>query len=416
MLVNSESTGISDSVARQLHETKATPLAHRLVLLIMLVYVAKIADVIEGLGGFEIGKILIAMAILALIIEKGGWREGLWQHPIVRPFLAITVLVLFSVPFSIWPGQSVNYLLQVFVKDLIFALLLLVTIQSFRDIKRTIWMFVVAALILDYVLLRHGLVGVSTFQLGRNEIAMVTVLAVAMLLPLPAGGVMKAAKWAALVVMVAAILNSESRGSYLGLAVVAVAHIYLRVGGKLAATAVVVMVLGYVAYIQLPASVTGRVETIINYEQDYNFTAQEGRVEIWKRGLRMVKENPITGVGIGNFTTADGIMRTVPGRWMNAHNSPLQVAAEIGVLGFVFYIVLLVRMFRTSDALRKAPPDKDMAAIGDALVLTFIGYAVTGFFLHAGFATIFYIVIVLTIAADRIAARAKTRSEHELSH
>jgi O-antigen ligase len=177
-----------------------------------------------------------------------------------------------------------------------------------------------------------------------------------------------------------------------------------------------VMVLGYVAYTQLPASVAGRVETIINYEQDYNFTAQDGRVEIWKRGLRMIKEDPFTGVGIGNFTTADGLMRTLPGRWMNAHNSPLQVAAEIGLLGFVFYIVLLVRMFRTSNQLRKAPPDKDMALIGNALVLTFIGYAVTGFFLHAGFATIFYILIVLTIAADRIAARMKARSGHELSH
>lgn len=416
MLANSAGTRTADSVAARLHDTKETPLAHRLVLLIMLVYVAKIADVIEGLGGFEIGKVLIAMAILALIVEKGGWREGLWQHPIVRPFLAISVLVLFSVPFSIWPGQSVNYLLQVFVKDIIFGLLLLVTIQSFRDLKRTMWMFVVAALILDYVLLRHGIVGASTFQLGRNEIAMVTVMAVAMLLPLPAKGAMKIAKWAALAVMAVAIANSESRGSYLGLAVVLVAYIYLRVGGKLAATAMVVMVVGYVAYTQLPASVTGRVETIINYEQDYNFTAQEGRIEIWKRGMRMVKEHPLTGVGIGNFTTADGLMRTVPGRWMNAHNSPLQVAAEIGLLGLVLYIVMLVRMFRASNELRRAPPDKNMAAIGDALVLTFIGYAVTGFFLHAGFATIFYILIVLTIAADRIAARMKARSQHELSH
>jgi O-antigen ligase len=416
MLANSASTRVSEPAAISWNDTKATPIAHRLVLLIMLVFVAKIADVIEGLGGFQIGKVFIALAILALIVEKGGWREGLWQHPIVRPFLVITVLVLASVPFSIWPGQSVNYLLQVFAKDLIFALLLLVTIQSFRDLKRTMWMFVVAALILDYVLLRHGLAGVSAFQLGRNEIAMVTVLAVAMLLPLPAAGVMKVVKWGALVFMVAAILNSESRGSYLGIAVVGVAHIYLRVGGKLAATAVVVLVLGYVAYTQLPASVTGRVETIVNYEQDYNFTAQEGRVEIWKRGLRMIKANPLTGVGIGNFTTADGLMRTVPGRWMNAHNSPLQVAAEIGLLGLIFYLVLLVRMFRASSALRKAPPDKDMALMGDALVLTFIGYAVTGFFLHAGFATIFYILIVLTIAADRIAARMKARGEHELSH
>lgn len=420
MLANNASTSVADSVSERLHETKTTPMAHWLMLLIMLVFVAKIGDVIEGLGGFEIGKVLIATAILALIVEKGGWRDGLWQHPVVRPFLAIIVLALFSVPFSIWPGQSVNYLLQVFFKEVIFAFLLLLTIHSFKDIKRTMWTFVIAALILDYVMLRHGVIGVSTFHLGRNEIAMVTVLAVAMLLPLSASGPMRIAKWVALAVMAFAVISSESRGSYVGLAVVLVAYIYLRVGGKLAATAVAALALGYVAYTQLPASVTGRVDTIINYEQDYNFTAQDGRVEIWKRGLRMVKENPITGVGIGNFTTADGLMRTSPGRWMNAHNSPLQVAAEIGVLGFVFYIVLLMRMFRASNGLRMAVPDqdlnKDMAPIGDALFLAFIAYAVTGFFLHAAFATIFYVLIVLTISADRIAARMKARSEHELSH
>lgn len=414
MPANSASTPVSDSVGVRLHETKATPMAHRLALLLMLVFVAKIADVIEGLGGFEIGKVLTATAILALIVEKGGWRDGLWRHPIARPFSAITVLVLFSVPFSIWPGQSVNYLLQVFVKDLIFALLLLVTMQSFKDIKRTMWAFAVAALILDYVMLRYGVVGVSAFHLGRNEIAMVTVMAVAMLLPLSASGAMRMVKWTAVAVMVAAIIGSESRGSYLGIAVVLVAYIYMRIGGKIAATTVIVMVVGYVAYTHLPASVTGRVETIIHYEKDYNFTAQEGRLEIWKRGLRMVRENPIAGVGIGNFTTADGMMRTGPGRWMNAHNSPLQVAAEIGLLGLVFYVVLLVRMFRAGNQLRRSPPDKEGALIGDALVLAFMAYAVTGFFLHAGFATIFYILIVLTIAADRIAA--KVRSEHELSH
>lgn len=415
MLANSASSRVvtAGSISSGI---RATPVSHWLALFIMLVFVAKIGDVIEGLGGFGIGKVLIALAIVALIVEKGGWREGLWRHPIVRPFAAVAALVVLSVPFSIWPGQSVNYILQVFLKDLIFVLLLLVTIQSSRDLRRTIWMLVAAALILDYVMLRHGVTGVAAFHLGRNEIAMATVMAVAMLLPLPARRVARIVKWAALGVMAVAIIDSESRGSYVGLAAVVVINIYLQLGRKVAATAIVALVLGYVAYTQLPASVTGRVETIINYEQDYNFTAQEGRLEIWKRGLRMVKENPLTGVGIGNFTTADGLMRESPGRWMNAHNSPLQVAAEIGLLGLAFYIVLLVRMFRTTNALRTAPPDDGMARIGDALLLALVGYAVTGFFLHAGFATIFYILIVLTIAADRIAARARSGAEHELSH
>jgi len=393
-----------------LDHARSTPWAHRFTLLAMFVYVAKIADVLPPLSGLGLGKILIGLAIGALILEGGGWREGLLRNPILRPFLGIIFFVLAAIPFAIWPGNSFNYLTDSFAKEVVFIFLLILTTRTYEDIRRVIWTLVLNALVLDYVFFKYGLADIVQTPVGRNEIAMVSVMALGLLLPLKTEGMGKLLKVAGILTLIAAVLTSASRGGYLGLAFVLATFMYFRLGKKIGLTAMALIVIAYLGYLQLPSDVRTNIDSIINYEQDYNVTAPEGRMEIWKRGIRIIYENPILGVGINNFAVAEGQLDAGIRRpWMTAHNSPLQVAAEIGIPGMIIYFILISRLFSAALRLRKESHPDGFSNVGTALFIALVGYMAAGFFLSQGFSVVFYIIMAMSLSGERIISYLKAR-------
>ncbi len=79
-----------------------------------------------------------------------------------------------------------------------------------------------------------------------------------------------------------------------------------------------------------------------------------GRTDVWTVGWRMVEDHPVRGIGNGNFANTSVHYLLQPGSIVRddfivdtpkvAHNSYLEVLAELGVVGLVlFAIVLRVR-------------------------------------------------------------------------
>lgn len=391
--------------------------SHRFTLLSMFVYLGKVGDIFPILNKLQLGKILIAFAILAWLIEGGGRLGGLSRNPVFRPFLGVLLMIVMTLPFGVWPGNTFTYITQTFFKELIFIVLLIVTTRTTGDLRRLAWVFALNALVLDFALHKYGVIEIELLSLDRNEIAMVSVMAIGMLLPLSTSGIKTLFKYTLIGAMVMSILISSSRGGLLGLATVFVTVSYFKLGGKVALTGVVVLALGGLIYIQLPSYVKGRVDSIINYEQDYNLTAQDGRIEIWKRGMSMIASDPLTGVGMRNFPIAEGLMHSgVRGQaWMNAHNSYLQVAAEIGVIGFAFFMVMLARMHAACKRLRSQTQYPDARMVGFSLTYALTAYLVCGFFLSQGFAPVLYILMAAIVAAARLGAERGIVAEEEKS-
>lgn len=414
MLVSTSIKNVKQDVPLSpLHTSVETmPWAHRFTLLAMFVYVAKIGDVFPALGSWGLGKILIGMAVAAALLEGVKWRAGLLRDPLFRPYLGLIALILLSVPFAVWPGNSFNYVVTAFAKDAVLILLLILTTRTQQDLRRVIIAFVANALVLDYALFQYGAQGIVQVSVGRNEAAMVSVIAMGLLLPLPVQGLGKLFKALTVVTLASAVIVSNSRGGILGLAFVVAVFLYFSFGKKIGATAIALVVLSYIAYLQLPTDVRSNMESIINYEQDYNVTAPEGRMEIWKRGLRIVYENPLLGVGINNFAVAEGQMDPDKIRpWMTAHNSPLLVAAEIGLPGLIVYLLLISRMFGAAQYLRRRWQGADMGKIATALFIGLAGYMLTGFFLSQGFTVPLYILMAVTLAAMHVDAGFQLKRE-----
>ncbi len=75
------------------------------------------------------------------------------------------------------------------------------------------------------------------------------------------------------------------------------------------------------------------------------------RLGYWKDTLEMINASPLTGVGIGNFNL-------IQSRY--AHNSYLQIWAEMGILGIVSILWLIVAVFKSLFKNIGKPPDKKL--------------------------------------------------------
>ena len=125
-----------------------------------------------------------------------------------------------------------------------------------------------------------------------------------------------------------------------------------------------------------------------------------GRVMAWRAGLTMLLQNPLTGVGYGQF--AEHHVRA-------AHNSYVNCFAELGIFGYLFWLGLLIAMYTTLDSItRMTPSDKDGEDVirwARAVQFSLHGLLATAFFLSRTYAPPFYIAVGLVIAVRVIASR-----------
>ena len=117
---------------------------------------------------------------------------------------------------------------------------------------------------------------------------------------------------------------------------------------------------------------------------------KESEMEVWKRGVGYMLRRPVLGVGADNFYVAEGTL-SERGRqqqfgrgfkWSAAHNSFVQIGAELGIPGLVAFIAMLIVAFRTglrSSARSHDPDSLTQHALGQAFAATVIGYVVTAF-------------------------------------
>lgn len=83
----------------------------------------------------------------------------------------------------------------------------------------------------------------------------------------------------------------------------------------------------------------------ITRQADERDASASSRIEIWQGGLRMLKANPVLGVGPGNFYQYIGNYQPLhPGR--DAHNTLVRCAGELGLVGLGVFLAILINAFR----------------------------------------------------------------------
>lgn len=180
---------------------------------------------------------------------------------------------------------------------------------------------------------------------------------------------------------------TRSRGGMLGVLAVLFATLVQRVSRTKALLATAAM-----AAVLVAANFTGG--RAISTSDD----SAEGRVEAWSEGLDMLRSNPVLGVGFRNFTEHNSL---------TAHNSFVLCFAELGVVGYFFWMGLLVVAILQIQEVRRSvehgfEADR-LRQHAQLLNVAFSGVLVTAFFLSRTYNPVLYLFVGLALALYTLA-------------
>lgn len=129
-------------------------------------------------------------------------------------------------------------------------------------------------------------------------------------------------------------------------------------------------------------------ENKLNKVQSINLAGANARLPAWRNTLEMIKDNPVTGVGIGQWAQSyplyyDRVMKDVifneKVRLKRLHNEYLETLADVGLVGYVFLLWLLFLITRkTLRTLSDVDNQYRTQVLGVTLGL--VGFSVVAFF------------------------------------
>jgi O-antigen ligase len=174
-----------------------------------------------------------------------------------------------------------------------------------------------------------------------------------------------------------------SRGGYLGLAAGALALVFLfwqRVSGKQRIFIFsAILAVGFFLIVSGPVS--SRFFSSFNLKEGSN----SGRLEMWKKAMVVIRDNPLIGTGLGNYPLAVNPLATYRDP-IYAHNTYLDIAVETGILTSLSWIILLISVIYSFW--KKARKDMFYAGAAVSLII---------FSVHSLVETGIYSPVVLTL-------------------
>ena len=384
----------------------------------ILTAVGRLHQLFGALEAIHLAVITGVASILLYVLDASSERRG--GHLMVATTGLIAVQIFWmavSVPNALVVGNSFDLLVNNFIKTVVMSLVVAGSVRGVRDVERLAFVYFAGAVVYAAVIVTtFDVSSGDQWRLGHlyyydaNDFATFTVTGIPFGIYFLHAGRRRTTRLTAaagLVVLTLGFVWSGSRGGFIALAAVA-SFVVLRfsaipLGWRLSATALVLVVLLATAsdqYWQQMGTITS--------DQDYNHTSETGRLQIWSRGIGYMLDNPLLGVGPGNFQSAEGLLSPLAQRqqfgigvrWNAPHNSYVQVGAELGFPGLVLYVAVIASaFFALRHGGRLTPP----------LSAALLGFVVGSFFLSLAYSEMLYTLIALAVGLRKVTGRAVER-------
>ncbi|HQO57937.1 MAG TPA: O-antigen ligase family protein [Candidatus Omnitrophota bacterium] len=200
------------------------------------------------------------------------------------------------------------------------------------------------------------------------------------------------------IILLAALILTQSRGGLLGLAVMLLFAVF-RAKNKFLGLLTVGIVSLALVYV-MPDSVWERFEkTKIEDTYDDTIGSTVRRYYLAMAAWEMYLDNPVFGSGPGDFYYNCRLY--YPLKAGRAHTMYLEIMAEMGTIGIGLFLAVLFSALRSAG--RAIKQGECYGSYGRGLWLGLIGFMVSAFFLHAQQEKILWLIVFLSFAIERLA-------------
>jgi O-antigen ligase len=404
------------------YETPDRPLAFRALLTFLLIMLTSPQSFVPALARLRIALLAAAVAIAAHLFDRYRQRRPATLRTREMGITALLVgWAVLSVPLSYWPGGSLGFLLDFYLKTVAIFWLLCNTVSTRSRLRQVAWGLTLmgvplaataVANFLGGAFLAAGsgttrIVGYES-SLGRNpnDLALTLNLILPLSVALLALATRAAVRWllvAVVVLYVAGVAVTFSRGGFLTLATLFLVYMVRLVRGGRPGWALTGLAAGLLSLTFLPAGYLARLATIADIDSDPTGSAQERRSDTLG-AIRSVASHPVLGAGVGMNVLALNEARGVT--WRAVHNAYLEYAVELGLPGLALFLLLLKACLgKTRDVARDAarvPGLLDLVHLAGALRASLLAFAVAAVFHPVAYHFYFYLVAGLAVAAGAI--------------
>jgi len=183
-----------------------------------------------------------------------------------------------------------------------------------------------------------------------------------------------------------ALLLTRSTGGLLSLVLGLAVYFSLR--GKVGKRGIILL-FGLIVIITLVL-----ITKYIDQKPQFQLIYSTGmRLNYWKDTLKIIKTCPLFGVGLGNFNLTGS---------RYAHNSYLQIWAEMGILGVISILWLIIAAFKSGLQDIESSIHKNQIAVLITAGIVFLTHNLVDFsFFLPEVALIWWIILGLTIPKDK---------------
>ncbi len=218
------------------------------------------------------------------------------------------------------------------------------------------------------------------------------------------------------------IILTQSRGGFVGLAATGF-YCWWKSKRKLLSGAVVLVLVLFMA-LAAPSTYWDKIRSIADENTPANpYGSGAERYYAWKVGWGMFVDNPIMGVGQGNYPWNVGVyekklgfsegfhQRSLAGR--AAHSLYFTLMPELGIIGIVLFAYMLLLTVRDLKYIQRSPANPVTAAEGAlpvaslamALEASLVGYLASGAFISVLYYPNFWLLMGFTLSLRKIVER-----------
>ena len=320
-------------------------------------------ELYPSIAFLHVERILAIVLLLSVMFRP----NRLAWPPITKALLIFWGAMFASVPLSIWRPDALNNAVN-FGRIVLYHVLIVNLVTTEKRYRAVLlvytlligWLVASSLYAFSQGIIYHGTESVERVEalnsFGGNPNSLGTTMVISIpliwLLATKGSGVFtRLLSIGVIAGCIGTVIYTGSRTSYLALFFMILVMPFLR--KKRLIYAPMALALIAIIWIATPQDYKDRYLSVTERNKDLSYI---NRLKSWDAGWHMFLDNPLTGVGVGEYGNANGMKYWPdPGHriWLGAHSLYFQCIAELGIIGAGSFLFFLYRFFRLNAELTR---------------------------------------------------------------